>query len=90
MPMLIGLKYCGSCHPSYDRRALLRQVQALLPEAQWEPARPGTVYDRVLVINACPAQCADTQALTAARDFVSSYGKTADLLAEQLSGIEKN
>ncbi len=64
--MLMGLKYCGNCHPNYARApvrdALLEAVRVF---AQIEYARPGQLYDALLVICGCTARCADCTDLRA-------------------------
>ena len=61
--MLVGLKYCGGCNPRYDRGALVRQIQAALPEVEFQPVRPGQSYDLLLVVSGCRVECADTEGI---------------------------
>lgn len=68
----IGIKYCGGCRTSYDRRKALKIICELLAdECSFEPVHEEKQYDAVLVMNGCPAQCADTSRLHTATGFVS-------------------
>ena len=39
----IGVRYCGGCNPRYDRVALVRRLEGLLPGMALVPARPGEI-----------------------------------------------
>ena len=56
----IGVKYCGGCKPLFDRAERLRQVKEACPGVLFDYFEPGVKYDKILVINGCPAVCADT------------------------------
>lgn len=61
--MRVGVKYCGGCNPRYDRVALVHRLMEEQPQDYFEPAVPGEMYDLLLVICGCQAQCADIQGL---------------------------
>ncbi len=65
--MRIGVKYCGGCNPRYDRVAYVQTLASRWPDAVFEPAQPGQVYHRVLVVCGCPAQCAGVEGLDPSR-----------------------
>ncbi len=55
----IGVRYCGGCNPRYDRVALVKRLESLLPDVSFIPARPGTPYPAVVVACGCPSRCAN-------------------------------
>ncbi len=55
----IGVRYCGGCNPRYDRVALVRRLEGLLPGMALVPARPGAHYPAVVVVCGCPSRCAN-------------------------------
>ena len=59
-----SVKYCGGCHPYYDRRKFAGELEAILGH-RLEAAVPGHCYDAIFVLNGCSAQCVDCSALTA-------------------------
>ena len=82
--MLLGLKYCGGCNPRYDRTALVARLKAALPEVEFQPVRPGTVYDLLLVVSGCHVECADIEGIEA------RLGRIGVFAAEHLEpAIEK-
>ncbi len=64
-----GLKYCGGCHPSYDRQALAAELERGLGQPL-PYATSNEAYDVIFVINGCSARCADTSALSAKKFIV--------------------
>lgn len=62
--MRVGVKYCGGCNPRYDRVAFVERFRRRHPEATVEPAVTGVVYDCLLVVCGCSAQCADLTGFT--------------------------
>ena len=60
----IGLKYCGGCQARHDRMAALRTIREhCSPTTIFEPVKKGVLYDYILVICGCQAQCADLSKL---------------------------
>jgi hypothetical protein len=64
--MLVGVKYCGGCNPTYDRGAAFREVRRALSEGDGQAgpirfvfAADGGSYDVLLVVNGCSNRCAD-------------------------------
>lgn len=58
-----GLKYCGGCNPRYDRAALAVRLKEDCPGVLLQPARPGVIYDALLVLCGCSARYADLSGL---------------------------
>ncbi len=55
----IGVKYCGGCNPSYDRVALVRQMEnALAGEAAFVSFEEKDL-DVMLVVCGCETACVD-------------------------------
>lgn len=63
--MNVGIKYCGGCNPHYDRVEFVEQLKQQNPQLHVEVAQPQQVYDCLLVICGCPAQCANISGLQA-------------------------
>lgn len=59
----IGVRYCGGCNPRYDRVALVKRLESLLPDLVLAPARPGARYPAVVVACGCPSRCANVSDL---------------------------
>ena len=60
--MLAGIKYCGGCRASYDRRAEAEKAIAAsvgLQGAAYVNAVEGGRYDILLVVCGCKARCPD-------------------------------
>lgn len=76
----IGVRYCGGCNPTYDRVAVVKRLQKLLPEYTFTAAQPGTPYDAVLVVSGCPTACTGTGDLAVPADRLIRIGGFADLL----------
>ena len=55
--MIIGVKYCGGCNPTYDRKKVLNLLQEEYNH-QFEFAIEGKVYDIVIVLCGCNRCCA--------------------------------
>lgn len=55
----IGVRYCGGCNPRYDRVALVKRLEGLLPQYSLISAQPGTPYPAVVVACGCPSRCAN-------------------------------
>lgn len=53
----VGLKYCGGCNPQYDRKALVTKFMREYPQVSVAPVLDDGVYDFVLVICGCRAEC---------------------------------
>ncbi|UZW13607.1 hypothetical protein OSC52_17475 [Clostridium pasteurianum] len=56
--MSIGIKYCGGCNPSYDRKNFLWKIKRLI-NADFENAQVDKIYDIVIVLCGCNSCCAD-------------------------------
>lgn len=86
VPVRVGLKYCGGCHLRYDRLGMLSEIQAQCPQDTiFEPVIEGKIYDYILVVNGCQAQCADTSKLESANGQFSLFqwaepGKAVEMI----------
>ena len=72
----VALRYCGGCNPRYDRVALVKRLEGMLPERRFVPAETGGVYDAALVVCGCKTKCARTDDLsvpTARTVWVSGF-----------------
>ena len=66
----IGVRFCGGCNPRYDRGKALELIRVRkAAEADFEIAKEGTVYDKLLVIGGCSSCCASYEQFSA-RDGV--------------------
>ena len=78
----VGLKYCGGCQARHDRMAALRKIQEQCSsETIFEPIKEGVLYDYVLVINGCQAQCADQKQLRSKNGIFSVFQWSDDMAA---------
>lgn len=56
--MIVGVKYCGGCNPTYDRGLKIKETLAEHPDWKWEYAQEGKEYDILLVAYGCMRACA--------------------------------
>jgi hypothetical protein len=62
----IGVKYCGGCNPTYDRRAAYEKISDDVKsfadkngtKIDFETAGEGVLYDALLVVSGCANRCA--------------------------------
>ena len=59
MDIRIGLKYCGGCNPSYDRKAIADMIQRQ-PGITVIPYNENEIPDMALIICGCSADCIST------------------------------
>ncbi|MEA4846265.1 MAG: hypothetical protein VB106_03420 [Clostridiaceae bacterium] len=59
MDIRIGLKYCGGCNPSYDRKAIADIIK-MQPGITVMPYNENEIPDIVLIICGCTADCINT------------------------------
>ena len=67
--MLVGIKYCGGCRASFDRKAEAERIAAAYGSedaerqgpafAQFVQAKAGERYDALLVLCGCRSRCPD-------------------------------
>lgn len=60
----IAVKFCGGCHPRYDRVAAYKALTARLA-APVETAQPGQRYDTLYVFHGCLSRCTGLSGLQA-------------------------
>lgn len=66
----IGIKYCGGCNSSYDRKKLAsRLIEALEDGCDFELVSESTIYDLIVIICGCANCCASYE------KYVSILGK---------------
>jgi len=68
--LLVGIKFCGGCHVSYERKELLEKIRRRYPLYTYSYVTDGGTYDYVLVLCCCTNMCADTTAYRAEKGFV--------------------
>ena len=78
---LIGLKYCGGCNPVIDRKALVKEIERLLPSGwQLVTERQADPWERALLVCGCPVACANRLEIKDwARRWVLVSGPMVDL-----------
>jgi len=60
--LVIGLKYCGGCNPTYDRVALVKKMEKHL-QGKVEFVSPESEdVDLILAVQGCSTACADLSA----------------------------
>ncbi len=55
--MVIGVKYCGGCNPTYCRVSGVDQIKKQLCKCVFLPYKEGQEYDSVLVVCGCEVAC---------------------------------
>lgn len=70
-PLVLGLKYCGSCNVIFDRSTLVDGIRSHFSEAELDIVytNSGGPFDLVVVLNACQVACADYSDLKPKFDF---------------------
>lgn len=58
--MKIGIKYCGGCNPSFDRKQFVNLLKKEFNDTTFEDADRNTCYDLMLVICGCVRECANS------------------------------
>lgn len=53
-----GVKFCGGCHISYDRRIVLQKIMSV-SACIFENVEDEREYDNLLVLCCCTARCAE-------------------------------
>ena len=76
----IGVRYCGGCNPAFDRVAVVKRLQKLLPELSFVNAVPGKPYAAVIIVNGCSNACTSTLNLAVPSYRQLNVGGFADLL----------
>ena len=61
----VGIKFCGGCHVSYERKELLGLIRQRHHGKTYEYVSDGGIYDYILALCCCPAECADCSTYTA-------------------------
>ena len=89
-PVRVGLKYCGGCIVRYDRIAALQTIrEQCSPKTVFEPIKEGEMYDYILIINGCQAQCADRKKLHSKNGIFSVFQLSDPMVAvEEIRRIE--
>jgi len=57
--MKIGVKYCGGCNSTYDRKKVYCRLKTEHPNYDIELAVAGKAYEILVVLCGCKVQCAD-------------------------------
>lgn len=65
----LAVKFCGGCNPAFDRESVAGRIrEELSEEARWVSA--DAEAELLLIINGCPAACADTPEIRSGRPAV--------------------
>jgi len=54
-----GIKYCGGCRASFDRKAEAESVMQAAPDVSFSDAADGAHYDILISVCGCSSRCAD-------------------------------
>ena len=55
---MIGIKFCGGCHVSYNRKEVVMRIKEENEGLDFEYAREGRHYQDLLVVCKCHVKCA--------------------------------
>lgn len=56
--MKVGIKYCGGCNSSYNRKAFVEKLMEKHEDIKFEVAKEDFYYDIILIMNGCIRACA--------------------------------
>lgn len=76
----IGVRYCGGCNNRYDRVAVIRRLETLVPEVEFVTAQAGTPYPAALIVAGCPTDCAKRDDISVPAGRFFKIGGWEDLL----------
>lgn len=74
--VLVGIKYCGGCNERFDRMGTFRKMMAQCsPDTRFEAVagREDEIFDYILVLCGCQAQCPDISKLKSRYGLFSLY-----------------
>lgn len=76
MKTKLGLKYCGGCRSTYDRKAAAEAIKAALEDIyEIEIVQDNSVYDIILIVSGCTAQCANISTLPRSTLLLQLYNE---------------
>jgi len=70
----IGVKFCGHCNAHMDMKQLLDQLRVRLPREEFCYFSQEPDVDVLLIMHACPVECADVSGFSGRIVHVSPYG----------------
>lgn len=82
--MLIGIKYCGGCNPTFDRGGTVQKIIKAYPGHRFENVREDRVYDLVLVLQGCSSMCANLSNIRSVQGFINIRSSDLDQVEEVL------
>lgn len=80
--MNVGLKYCGGCNPTYDRKEIA-DIIGRQPGINLLPYNENEISDIVLIISGCSVDCMNTG------KYKSRYGTIVINSPEQIDKVIK-
>lgn len=86
--MKIGVKYCGGCNPSFDRKKAVERVLGDFKNMNIEAVNYLTAYDILLVVNGCARACADYETLKKDKVLFLNSLEDCDKINEALHTIK--
>lgn len=81
--MRIGIKFCGGCNPLYERQKIVERIKREYPLEVVEAIRDGTVYDFIIILNGCRAECVDY------KDLRGNFGRIDIFCADDYTKIQE-
>ena len=82
--LVIGLKYCGGCNPTYDRVALVKKIEKHL-QGKVEFVSPERKdVDLILAVQGCNTACADLSAFQGLRIRTITNIEDAERFVQEL------
>lgn len=57
----IGVKFCGGCHPGFDRGKVFREMKERYRDYTFVIAEENILYDDLLFLCGCTSRCASYQ-----------------------------
>lgn len=82
--MFIGIKYCGGCNSTYDRKKFAEKIVLKFKEINFETVYDNNEYDVMLIICGCSRACANHKNLICKEKIIVAseldFNKINDLI----------
>lgn len=75
--MILGIKYCGGCNPTYDRVACVTDLKKSLSglEISFVPYDEKIQFDYCLLVRGCNRSCVSDRKFSNCRHFYAASGR---------------
>lgn len=74
----IGIKFCGGCQSTYNRKELIERLTSI-EGITFEYVNEDTCYDNVLVVCGCHNRCADVSKIKCRNEIIYLWNKDQEV-----------